>query len=545
MTEYDRETNCNTPGYWDSAWSRRDHSTSSVVYEKIAEKLQGLDKARVVEYGFGRPELAEMIGADRWEGRDFSAVAVEKAKEAGYRAYVTRCGDSPGYRKAYLVAVEVLEHLDFDEMIRFLSTSQNAPHAFFSVPVQTEKDAKFRQHQRGFGQTDEEVAGFFRKFWRHVEVERVKERGRMGKWLVHCATKRPPRQPLLTIGCSTLMDFWGANYTLMNLQVQWGHLIDDGTIELVLVDNHPDPGGHAEDQQAIDIMRKLTTDCGGRYVQWCEKQGTYPGKNQLQVEARGKWVLTTDSHVFLSRGTVETVLDLIAEKPESDDFYHLPCLHKPGVMVDHRHLDAIYSGLEWSKKQGLPTYGYTGEMKKPGEPFPIAAMITSAYLVRRAAWFSAKGYDPILGMYGGWEGPLQVKWRLLGRDVVSLRHTTKQPLPLFHWHHFNTRVFNKVFKWAVDGMQSKGKRVRFHTGETKMRNYAASSAVTGGEAWVRRHCELRGWNFDSPMIQSGMKAGLGFRPWMVENLARPEWEDITEFFRWMKAEQIPGHLTRW
>ena len=94
-------------------------------------------------------------------------------------------------------------------------------------------------------------------------------------------------------------------------------------------------------------------------------------------------------------------------------------------------------------------------------------------------------------------------------------------------------------------MQSQGQRVTYHTGTTKVRNYAASSAVTGGEAWVKRHCELRGWQFGQANIQEGMKAGLELRPWMVENLARPEWEDITELFRWMKDEKIPGHLVRW
>jgi len=38
---------------------------------------------------------------------------------------------------------------------------------------------------------------------------------------------------------------------------------------------------------------------------------------------------------------------------------------------------------------------------------------------------------------------------------------------------------------------------------------------------------------------------MALRPWMIEKLARPEWEDIREFFAWMKAEGIPGHLTEW
>ena len=341
------------------------------------------------------------------------------------------------------------------------------------------------------------------------------------------------------------MDFWGVNYTLMSLYTQFQDLMDQGVIETVLVDNHPDPGEDPNDKEAIAIMERVAKDCAARYVQWCEKQGTYPGKNQLQVEARGKWVLTIDSHVFLSRGTLETILDLIQERPESNDLFHLPCLSKPGLMIDFRHLYAIYAGVDKAKKAGKSVYGYTGEMKKLGDPYPIAAQITSAYLVRRAAWFSGKGYDPILGMYGGWEGPLQVKWRLMGRDVLSIRHKKVKPIPVYHWHHFNTRVFKKAFKWAVDGFQHKGARVTYHTGQTKARNYAASSAVTGGEQWVRRHCELRGWKFGEKYIQDGLAAGMALRPWMVEHLAKPEWEDITVFWQEMKDQGLPGHLTEW
>lgn len=542
MTEYDRETNVNTAEYWDSAWRRSPDAgeTKNPVRTRIMEQLSAIPgDATVYEYGFGSLHFAKMLGAGRWRGRDVSAVAVERARADGFHAHVGTCGASEGFRKSFLVAIEVLEHLSADELRDFLTKSRNAPHAWFSVPIQTARDEAFHQHQRGFGRPDD-FQRYLQEFWPHVEVEAI------GHWmLAHCSTKAPPKQPTLTIGCSTLMDFWGSNYTLMSLYSQNQHLVDDGTIELVLVDNHPDPGDDPNDKEAIEIMRKVATDCGARYVQWCEKQGTYPGKNQLQVEARGKWVLTIDSHVFLSNGTVDTVLDLIRDRPESDDFYHLPCLHKPGVMVDFRYLHPIYVGLEKAKKDGSRTYGYTGEMRKAGEPYPIAAQITSAYLVRRAAWFSGKGYDPILGMYGGWEGPLQVKWRLMGREVLSIRHREPKPVQAYHWHHFNTRVFSKVFKWAVDGMESKGKKVRYHTGATKMRNYCASSAVTGGEKWVRRHCELRGWNFNSPFVQEGMRAGLKLRPWMVEHLARPEWEDIGVFFAWMKDAGIPGALERW
>lgn len=39
---------------------------------------------------------------------------------------------------------------------------------------------------------------------------------------------------------------------------------------------------------------------------------------------------------------------------------------------------------------------------------------------------------------------------------------------------------------------------------------------------------------------------MKLRPWLVENLARPEWEDIRVFFKWMRDEaKVPGALEGW
>ena len=55
----------------------------------------------------------------------------------------------------------------------------------------------------------------------------------------------------------------------------------------------------------------------------------------------------------------------------------------------------------------------------------------------------------------------------------------------------------------------------------------------------------RGCSLDDARIREGLDAGMALRPWMVHKLARPEWEDIREFFAWAKAESLPGHLESW
>lgn len=550
MREYPREENVNTPEFWDRAY-RRDPDPrhgSAPIYDRVIELLDGLGgDTRVYEYGFGSPVLGRRLG-ERWEGRDFSPVAVENARAEGLSARVERCGDSPGFRKSYIAAIEVLEHLDHGEMIEFLERSKHAPHAFISVPAPSLPDADFKQHLRSFG-GEAMFADFLRTWWPYVHVETINHR-----MLAHCSTRAPTAPPLLTIGCSTLLDFHGFQYTAASWNQHHGDF--GGRVELVLVDNHPEPttrlkgcGTCAELSEGdhcslcahhLEQMEMIARKEGVRYIRWSEKQGTYPGKNRLKVEARGKWVLTMDSHVMLSPGTVATVLDTIDANPESEDFYHFPCQFwgdRGKASVDYRNLDYIYRGGTKQERGGV--YGWTRQATTPGEPYPIAAMITSCYLVRRQTWRDIGGYDPILGNYGGWEGPLQLKFWMTGRRVLSLRHPTQERMDrdpqgfLHHWHLFNKAKTEPVLSNATG---------RVHTGRTKQRNFAASSAVLGGEAWVREHCALKGWDFGAANIQEGMRAGLELRPWFVSQLADPAWEDIDKFFVWMRAQEIPGAM---
>lgn len=528
MREYERSRNVNTPEFWNRAWDRDPEggANKAPVRELLLQIYRTLPEANVYEYGFGALHLARELGKDRWAGRDISSVAVAHATAAGFQAKVLRCGDCEGFRRGYVAALEVLEHLDLAEMREFLERAKGAPHAFFSVPDLPDED--FEQHVRRF-ESDEDLQALLLEYWPNVDVYAA------GHYrLAHCYRTAAP---VLTIGCSTLLDFTGVQWTLAALNTSIGYDRMGGKIELLVVDNHPEPTT-GEEEAEIDDMRDIVEGEGARYVRWAERQGTYPGKDRLKREARAPWVLTMDSHVMLSPGTVETVLETIEANPTSQDFFHFPNIgHRrsaPAAM-DYRQLNMIWRRKEWTgDKAPCGYYGWTGLMNEPGEPYPIAAMITSCYLLRKDAWISAGGYDPILGNYGGWEGPLQTKWWMMGRRVLSLRH--RRPWrgePLHHWHLFNN--FKRL----------RNETGRVHTGRSKQRNFMASSAVIGGEAFARWLCERQKGRWESGHIQQGVRAGLALREDFVSKLARPEWEDIFEFFAWQKAEGIPGHLTEW
>ena len=519
------------------------------MIKRAAEIFAGLPAKRVDEYGFGTVHFAELIRKTpcTWRGFDFSEQAVENAKAIGFHAAVRSVRDADLLRRSYVCAIALLPNLTIEDRDVFLERVKNAPHAVFGIKRHSPAQAPEYASPDAF-------RTLLKQYWPHVDVEEVGEFG----ILAHCSHADIVQQPILTIGTSTLLDFHGVTFTAASWMAHHGTF--GGKVEYVVVDNHPESTTRLKGcpeckrikkngpvcsscASALSDMETCAISEGARYVRWSEKQGTYPGKNRLKMEARGKWVLTMDSHVFLTPDAIQTVLDLIESNPESDDFYHFPVLFRSGnkatpgrpAASDFRRQQFIYH----KRGEGGGCYGWTKNAKTPGDPYPIAAMITSCYLVRKAAWISAKGYDPILGNYGGWEGPIQLKWWLMGRQVLSMRHPIQERLDrspegfLYHWHLFNH------FKRLSNATG------RIHTGKTKMRNFAASSAVIGGEAWVRRHCELKGWGFDSEQIQTGMAEGLKLRPWMIENLANPEWEDITVFFQWMKDQKIPGALETW
>jgi hypothetical protein len=172
--EYVRPRNINTPKYWN--WARkhmRDVTSRSVrVADTVAKRLAKLPPANVQEYGFGHLRLAEAIGPERWHGFDFSPITVKDARAAGYHATIRRCEDAEDPGDAYVVALEVIEHLDHGEMMVFLTAIMGASRAFISVPRMTKRDTRFPQHMRGFGEL-EDIAQFLGKFWPRVRVESV------------------------------------------------------------------------------------------------------------------------------------------------------------------------------------------------------------------------------------------------------------------------------------------------------------------------------------------------------------------------------------
>ena len=172
--EYERTGNVNTEDYWNYAHKRmRDVTSRSIkVAERVAEILSEHPDEDVVEYGFGNLNLARLIGKERWLGVDFSTYSVEFALSEGFDAQKGRClGVALPFAET-VVGIEILEHLDREEMMDFMGRATMYSRGIFSVPQKKPRDERFKQHMRTFGYIAD-FANFLLHFWPHVEVEKV------------------------------------------------------------------------------------------------------------------------------------------------------------------------------------------------------------------------------------------------------------------------------------------------------------------------------------------------------------------------------------
>jgi len=143
-------TNINTAEYWDGQWEKRSDVNLPVysrVVDRIKESMNGQTPYRILDFGCGRGELMEQLGAIEGaevEGMDISDNAIDKVRDRGMDATV---GNEPDGHWDAIVCTEVLEHVDQDRelLAKFFSC---ADRVIYTVPNNCWPPGLEREHQR-------------------------------------------------------------------------------------------------------------------------------------------------------------------------------------------------------------------------------------------------------------------------------------------------------------------------------------------------------------------------------------------------------------
>ncbi|HUV39126.1 MAG TPA: class I SAM-dependent methyltransferase, partial [Planctomycetota bacterium] len=282
MKQSDTVIRRHTPEFWNRQHAVQRQRWTEPIARRAAAIFDALPRKTVHEFGFGNLPLARFLENCPWKGADFSEVAVAHAKEIGLEAELASCDEVPISPGDYVCAIAMLPNLPEETMLRFLENASVAEHAVFSI----KRGAAPFHNESGLREK-------LSSWWPTVEVEAV------GAGLIAHCSKAEPSGPILTVGCSTLLDFQGVNYTFGSWQAHHGDF--DGAVEYVCVDNHCEPTRRAvgvrgaycetckkiiteakkkdrkatgdgpvceECVQALKDMEAIVCGEGGRYIRW-------------------------------------------------------------------------------------------------------------------------------------------------------------------------------------------------------------------------------------------------------------------------------------
>ncbi len=210
---------------------------------------------------------------------------------------------------------------------------------------------------------------------------------------------------LLTIGMASFRDVGWLTATLQALRIY--HDLED--CELLVADNAGDPN-----------TKKFCENAGAaRYLLANEVQGTAYPRQRLFEEARGRWVLCIDSHVFLFPGALARLKAYLRANPDSRDLLSGPLRYDPLHYGPTQFKDSWGAGM-WGQWDTDPR----GD-DSDGPPFEIWAMGLGLFCCRKAAW---PGFNPAFRGFGGEEVYIHEKVRRAGGRCLCL--------PWLKWWHY-------------------------------------------------------------------------------------------------------------
>jgi hypothetical protein len=249
----------------------------------------------------------------------------------------------------------------------------------------------------------------------------------------------PDFAPFLTIGMATYDDYDGVYFSAQAIRLY--HPEVTNCSEILILDNNPRGKG-------ANALRRLGTrieNC--RYLPFGSFQGTTV-KDLLFRSARGQFVLSMDSHVMFTAGSLARLVDFLHGQKASGDLWQGPML-SDDLMSLSSHFRPKWSGGMygcWADKEDADGFD--------GPPFEIPMQGMGVFTCRREAW---PGFNPRFSGFGGEEGYIHEKFRRRGDKTLCLPflrwlHRFDRPMGIPYRPEWKQRIRNYLIGWSELGL---------------------------------------------------------------------------------------------
>jgi hypothetical protein len=216
-------------------------------------------------------------------------------------------------------------------------------------------------------------------------------------------------EKLLTIGMATYDDFDGVYFSIQALRM-YHDIFKSNDVEILVVDNNPD-GKHG--QKVSNFVKSWAKQ---HYIPYNGKKSTAV-REEIFKNAKGKYTICMDCHVFLQRGSIESLLDYYSKNSNCKDIISGPMLYDD---LDNRATE--FSPIWRDSMYGI--WHTNSQALENNVPFEIKMMGLGVFSCETKNWV---GFNENFKGFGGEEGYIHEKFRVHGGKAICI--------PEFKWVH--------------------------------------------------------------------------------------------------------------
>ena len=214
-------------------------------------------------------------------------------------------------------------------------------------------------------------------------------------------------KPILTIGMPTYDDYHGVYFSINAIRLYHQELKN---IELIVVDNRP---GSKHGEATAKLMKTIK----GKYIPFTKWTSTSVGKNMVFENASADYVVCIDSHVMITPGALQKLVEFYAQNSLCRDLLQGPMLNTSMSLTSH--MRDSWSDHMWG------VWGMDERARDlDAEPFEIQMHGTGLIACRKDGWL---GFNDLFRGFGGQAGYIHEKYRQAGRKTLCL--------PFLRWMH--------------------------------------------------------------------------------------------------------------